>query len=77
MFIVVELQTNENGQIAPLVYGPYEGPQAEQKYHTVLAAAAVSNVHKHSAAILNDAGERMTSQCYFHGSTENDSEEEI
>ena len=68
MYIVVELQTNESGKITPLVSASLEAPQAEQKYHTVLAAASVSNVAKHSAVILNDEGMAMASQCYTHGS---------
>lgn len=66
MFIVIELQTNANNEVASIVSPALSGPEAESRYHTILAAAALSNVPKHAAVILNDKGELFATQCYYH-----------
>ena len=71
-YIVIEMQTT-NGVTATL-HNTYDNyPQAEQKYHTVLAAAAVSSVPLHSAAMLTERGNLVKYECYDHSET---SEEE-
>ena len=62
-YIVIELQTN-NGKTATLstTYDNY--PQAEQKYHTILAAASVSAVPLHSAVMLTERGNLVKYECY-------------
>ena len=52
-YIVIEMQTNENGvtSVIPLAYEDLN--LARQKYHTILAAAAVSTLPVHGAVILN------------------------
>jgi len=63
-YIVIEMQTNAEGAVATLssVHDSYN--TAQQKYHMILAAAAVSDLPLHSAAILSPRGELVASQ-YF------------
>ena len=64
MYIVIEIQTGE--QVATLVNAYADRNAAENKYHTILAAAAVSEVPKHGAVMLTDEGVRLKSECYIH-----------
>ena len=64
-YIVVELQTN-GSTTANIVTTHDTREAAESKYHTVLAAAAVSNVEIHSAVILTPDGFQLMSQAYRH-----------
>ena len=50
-YIVVELQTTGN-TVAHIVTDHNDQQTAEQKFHNVLAAAAVSNVQLHGAMIM-------------------------
>ena len=52
MFLVVELQTYTDGTMACLTYVKQTLREAQSKYHEVLAAAALSGLPAHSAAIL-------------------------
>ena len=56
IFIVLEIQsTGETASVIPWSYkDDYEGAMA--KFHTILAAAAVSTVPIHSAVIIDDQG---------------------
>lgn len=64
MYIVMEIQTSD--KIATIV-NPYEDRNtAEQKYHQILSAAAVSEVPKHGAVMLTDEGVRLKGECYIH-----------
>ena len=72
MYLVLEIQTMENGQVAHLLTQHADGNQAESKYHTILASAAISNLPKHSAVILDEEGSVFSSQCYKHGESESD-----
>lgn len=65
MYIVIELQTN-GGQTAHIVSAHATREAAESKYHTVLAAAAVSSVEKHAAIIVSEEGFPIMHQCYVH-----------
>ena len=52
-YIVIEMQTNEKGVtgVIPVAYEDLN--LARQKYHTILAAAAVSALPVHGAVILD------------------------
>ena len=55
LFIVIELQ--KNGQQMGNIVTAHETLQdAQHKFYTVAAAAAISNVEKHSIILLNDDG---------------------
>lgn len=65
-YVVVELQTND-GVTANIVTSHDSLASAESKFHTVLAAAAISNVEEHAAVLLTSEGFRVDSKCYKHG----------
>ena len=66
MFIVIELQTINDSQVANIVNAYPEKAVAEQKYHTILAAAAVSALPCHSAVMLDEKGRMIKSEYYTH-----------
>jgi len=68
-YIVIELQTN-NGTTANIVTTYPTREEAESKYHTILAAAAVSNVEIHAATILTPDGFQLMSKAYNHPTAE-------
>ena len=53
VFYVIEFQTS-NGAGAAIVNTYTDEKIARQKYHTVMAAASVSDVEKHGAIILTE-----------------------
>lgn len=65
MYFVIELQTN-GGQTANIVSAYETREAAESKYHTILAAAAISSVEKHAAVIITEEGFEIVHQCYVH-----------
>ncbi|MCR5835958.1 MAG: hypothetical protein K6G88_05605 [Lachnospiraceae bacterium] len=65
-YLVIELQTNEEGQTSNIVTSYNDINQAESKYYTVLAAAAISNVKKHAAVLLDAEGGFIRSDGYEH-----------
>lgn len=75
MFVVIELQEN-NGVLANLVTSHETLQDAESKYHTILASAAISSIDVHSAVLLNSSGSLIKSEFYRHpkngGVTENE-----
>ena len=66
MFIVVELQKHANGTVANIVTDHATQAEAESKYHSVLAAAAVSELPCHSAILVSEEGFPVAHQCYKH-----------
>lgn len=64
MYIVVEIQTSTT--ISTLVNSYEDRNQAESKYHQILTAAALSNVPKHSAVLMNDVGQTIKNETYIH-----------
>lgn len=67
MYIVLELQLNADGALGNFVWPYNTQAEAESKYHTVLAAAALSTLPVHAAVILTSDGKLINSQCYRHG----------
>lgn len=65
-YLVIEIQTNPDGTIGNLVYAFDDRPHAEQQYHSILAAAAVSNLPKHAAVLLTNEALEIAQQCYEH-----------
>ena len=64
MFLVMEIQ--KGSSVSNLVYSYETRNEAENKYHTILASAAVSNIPKHSAVLLTDEGEHIKHECFVH-----------
>lgn len=74
MFIVIEIQTSNT--VATIVNSYSDRNTAEQKYHMILSAAAVSTVPKHGAVMLTDEGVRLKGECYIHEEPEPEEPEE-
>lgn len=71
MYIVIEMQTS--GGTTSLLPNTYADKNvAENKYHTILAAAATSSVPIHSAVILDEFGTILRSEFYQHEEEENE-----
>lgn len=65
MFIVIELQKNGN-ELSNIVTTYDNINEADNKYHTILASAAVSNVDRHAASMLSDEGYCIKCEYYDH-----------
>lgn len=74
MYIVVELQTNDSGELGNLVWSFDKKEEAESKYYSVLSAAAMSNVPVHSAVVLDEQGSLINSHVFFHKTEEDENE---
>lgn len=66
MYIVIELQKGAEGVVSNIVTSHETLPEAESKYYSVLAAAAVSQIPVHSAIIVSEEGFPAKHQCYKH-----------
>lgn len=66
MYIVIELQTNANGQVGNIVTAYDTLAQAQNKYYTICAYAAVSSIPIHTAIILDSTGMSIAQQCFRH-----------
>ena len=67
MYIVIELQKNAEGQVSNLVTAHSTLAEAESKFYTILASAAINDVSVHSAIIVSEEGFPVKHQCYKHG----------
>ena len=65
-YLVIEIQANWDGAVGNIVTSHDTRAEAESKYHSVLAAAAVSGIMKHSAVIMDEEGAVLGSMCYRH-----------
>ena len=65
VYIVIEIQADDS-TAATIVNNYTDRNLAEQKYHNVLAAAAVSAVPVHSAVMLSGDGTRIKGETYRH-----------
>lgn len=65
-YLVTEIQHWDTGTIQNPTWSYDDRNKAEAKYHTVLAAAAVSALPVHSAMLFTDEGFTLESKCYKH-----------
>ena len=65
MYIVIELQKSGN-ELSNIVTTFDNLNEADNKYHTILAAAAISNVERHAASMLSDEGYCIKAEYYDH-----------
>lgn len=66
MYIVMEIQLNNDGKIGTLI-NQYENiREAESKYHTILASAALSSLPKHTALIMTEEGMVEQARCFIN-----------
>ena len=67
--IVTEVQTNgDTVTTLPFAYDTMN--EAEAKYHSVLAVAAVSNVPTHACIMYDNEGFPIKHECFWHGEQE-------
>lgn len=69
MYIVYEIQTNGDS-VATLSYDYKDKNEAESKYHTILASAAISSVEIHTAMLMTVKGTVLQTQYYEHKTEE-------
>lgn len=65
-YIVVELQKNAGGQVSNIVTAHNTLAEAESKYYSILAYAAVSEIPVHSAIIVAEDGNPVKNNSYKH-----------
>lgn len=66
-YIVIEIQKYADGTIAVPPINTYATfNEAAQRYHTILAAAAVSSVPVHSAVMMTDTGIQVRLDTFDH-----------
>ena len=70
-YVVIEMQTNADGPFGNLVWAFDDRNQAASKYHSVLAAAAISNLPVHSCVMMSNYGMVEDVKVYEH-STDNE-----
>ena len=75
-YIVMELQTAADGTVANLVSQFDDRLAAESTYHSILAAAAVSQLPIHAAMIFTNDGTMVMSSYYVHEQPEPEPEPE-
>jgi len=75
-YIVLEIQTNANGSVGTLIDSFDDQNAAWSKYHTILAAAAISQIPMHTAVILTNEGYILESRNYKYTPPEPEPEPE-
>ena len=65
-YIVIEMQKNADGHVSNLVTAHDTLAEAESKFYTILASAAINEVPVHSAIIVSEEGFPVKHQCYKH-----------
>lgn len=69
-FIVTEIQRNDQGTVSTISIAYEDYWTAQQKYHTVLSFAAVSDLPIHGAVILSPYGDVIEKKSYNHRASE-------
>ncbi len=67
MYAVLELQKSDT--LAALVDTYIDRSQAEQRFHTVLSYAAVSEIPVHTVLLISDEGYVLKQDSYIHPKT--------
>lgn len=65
-YIVIELQTNSDGSVGNIATAHDTQLDAESKFHSILAAAALSQLPVHAAVMLSSDGNFIDSRSYRH-----------
>lgn len=66
MYIAVEIKEKIDGTVEVSNYKKETRDLAEQAFHSIMAAAAVSSHPVHSGLILNTEGQTLKKECYKH-----------
>ena len=65
-YIVIEIQKFDEQSMSTPAYSYDTQNAAEAKYHTILAAAAGSQLPVHAALMVNEEGYPLRHECYRH-----------
>lgn len=65
-YIVIELQVDQSNNVANIVTSYDNVNDAYSKYHMILASAAISQLPKHTAVVLNEMGDVLRTECFNH-----------
>ena len=68
--IILEIQHSNDGSTSVLYEVKSDVNVAEQAYHQKLSHAAVSSVNVHSVVMIDDMGNRVKGETYYHGGLE-------
>ena len=64
-YIVIEIQKSADGTVSIPPINTYDSFfEALSRYHTILAAAAISDVPVHTAVVLNEVGQEIRMDSY-------------
>lgn len=74
-YIVIELQKNAEGHISPIVTEHNTLAEAESKFYSIMAYAAVGEIPMHSATILREDGFPVMYKHYTHKVVEPEEEQ--
>jgi len=66
MFYVLEIQHYENGERGHIVHWANDYLHGMSKFYEVLSAAAVSELPKHAAILVDDEGQPQDFKCFVH-----------
>lgn len=66
MWVVIELQTDNEGKVANIINAYEKRNEAEARYHQILMAGAVSDLPTHSAVMIDERGNLEKSEYYLH-----------
>lgn len=68
-YLVLEIQANADGSVGIPPIASYDvRNEAESRYHSVLATAAISAVEMHSVVLLTSDGRVLERKSYNHAS---------
>lgn len=68
--LIIEIQTSKDGTVGNIVTAYEDEPQAVSKFHTVMAAAALSDLPCHACVHMLSDGGFVNSGCFHHGTDE-------
>lgn len=68
--IIIEIQTNKDGAVGNIVTAYDNEPQAVSKFHSVMAAAALSDLPCHAVVHMLSDGGFVNSGVFHHGTDE-------
>lgn len=66
MYLVIEIQKTQEGQVSHLVTTHTTLSEAESKFHQILTYAAQTQLASHAATILTDNGYQLRREFYTH-----------
>lgn len=68
MYVILEMQTNDGQTAIPTPIKTAETKnEAMSMYHGILCAAAISEVHCHTAMVIDEEGKVYARESYTHG----------